>query len=88
MFQSGKSGNPSGRPKGAKGKINKDIKALLNDIVLNNIEAVQADLTALDPKDRLMILERFISYLVPKAQRINIESLTEGQLDKLVNEYI
>lgn len=82
MYKIGTSGNPAGRPKGAKGKYNKDLKEILNKIVINNIENIQNDLDALTPRERLAVLEKFISYLVPKAAKLDVNQL---DLDKIID---
>ncbi len=87
MFTKGKSGNPRGRPKGAKGKVSTDIKAFLQSVVIANYETIQKDLAALDAKDRLAVLEKFIGYLVPKAtnHNVSVDKLTDAQIDELLN---
>lgn len=88
MFTKGKSGNPRGRPKGAKGKVTTDVKTFLQSVVTANYETIQKDLAALDAKDRLAILEKFISYLVPKAanHNVSVDKLTDVQIDELLNK--
>ena len=46
------------------------------------------DLKALEPKDRLIILEKLMQYIIPKqqAQSIDITSLTDEQLTSVINE--
>ena len=78
--------NPKGRPKGAKGKVPTDIKAFLQSVVIANYETIQKDLAALDAKDRLAVLEKFIGYLVPKAtnHNVSVDKLTDAQIDELL----
>lgn len=88
MFKQGESGNPKGRPKGAKGKASKDVKALLAKIVSDNIPSVQRDLSQLEPKERLIILEKLMAYVIPKAtttqNNINVDKLTEEQINQII----
>lgn len=84
MYKTGTSGNPAGRPRGAKGKYNKDIKALLNKIVIDNLPQIQTDLAALQPRERLQIIEKFISYLVPKAAKIDVSALNDTDIDRII----
>lgn len=88
MFKQGESGNPKGRPKGAKGKTSKDLKAMLSKLVSDNIANVQNDLNALDPKERLAMLEKLMAYVVPKAtttqNNINVDKLTEDQINQII----
>jgi len=63
----GKTNNPNGRPVGAVGKNTTQMRDKINTIVENQIDNVEADLDSLEPMQRLQILEKLISYCVPKA---------------------
>jgi hypothetical protein len=72
MFTKGKSGNSSGRPKGKQNRVTVDLRQRINEIVQNNIETIESDLQALEPKERLMILERLLSYCVPRMKSVDL----------------
>jgi len=71
MFKKGESGNKSGRPKGKQNRVTVDLRQRINEIVQNNVETIESDLQALDSKDRLLILEKLISYCVPKMKSVD-----------------
>jgi len=51
---------------------------------------MQSDLDALEPKDRLVILEKLMSYVIPKQQAIKAEiaSLTDDEISSVVDNLL
>lgn len=86
----GSTGNPNGRPKGSPNKSTAEVRHWLSRLIDKNKRQIEADLKALEPKDRLLILEKFMSYTVPKMQSIQAQvelgKLTNEELDGLVTE--
>lgn len=62
-----------GRQKGTPNKITKSVRNVLEKVISRNARHIQRDLDALDPKDRLTILEKFMQYVVPKQSAIKAE---------------
>jgi hypothetical protein len=87
------SGNP-GRPKGAKNKINTELRELIQKLFDDNYQTIQDDLEALEPKDRLKFLSDLLPYLLPKLQstthtkEIDLDGMTDEDLDRLIERII
>ena len=86
----GKTGNPNGRPKGSPNKTTQSVREWLTKLIDDNREQIKKDLAALEPKERLQMLEKFMQYTVPKMQsveaKIDVDSLSDDQLNKLIYE--
>lgn len=67
-FEKGKSGNVSGRPQGSKNKTTATIRQWLVELINANRQQLQDDLLQLEPKERLQIIEKFLPYIMPKAE--------------------
>lgn len=83
-------GNP-GKPKGAKNKVNTQMRDLIQQLFDDNFDKIQEDLEILEPKDRLKFISDLLPYLLPKLQstthntEIDLDSMTEEDLDKLID---
>ena len=77
----GQTGNPNGRPKGTPNKVTSDLKNRLQKII-DGYE-IESDLKQLEPKDRLVIIERLMQYVIPKQQSINIEAQIAAEYAEL-----
>lgn len=84
----GKTNNPNGRPKGVPNKVTKSVRVFIGEVIDKNRRQMVKDLKALEPKDRLIILEKLMQYIIPKQQEqsIDITTLTDEQLNSVINE--
>lgn len=75
-FIKGQSGNPEGRPKGAKDKATKEIREKISDILDEHFTPakVTENLEAMDPKDRLLFLTKLMEYAVPKLKQTDLKA--------------
>ena len=79
-MEKGHTNNPNGRPKGKPNKVTQEVRAWLSTVIDKNRKQMEKDLKALEPKDRLQILEKLMQYVVPKQQTTAVE--LDGRLDK------
>lgn len=86
-------GNP-GRPKGAKNKVNTQMRDLIQQLFDDNFDTIQQDLESLESKDRLKFMTDLLPYLIPKLQstthttEIDLDSFTDDQLDALIERIV
>jgi uncharacterized protein (UPF0305 family) len=89
-LKKGQTGNPNGRPKGVQNKVTREVKGWLSGLIDKNRKQIEKDLKALEPKDRLLIIEKFMQYTIPKMQsvqaQIDFSRLSDEQLDNVINE--
>ncbi|NCB83282.1 MAG: hypothetical protein EOM44_02125 [Bacteroidia bacterium] len=85
----GQTGNRNGRPAGSPNKITADLRLKINAIVDKQIDSIEQDLQSLEPMQRLQIVEKLLSYCVPKLQAqsfdIDLNTLSDEQLDQVIN---
>lgn len=67
-------GRFGGRKKGTSNKVTADFKDFIKSVLNNSKQDILTDLQAVEPYQRLQILERLISYVVPKQTQSQIDA--------------
>lgn len=62
-----------GRSAGTPNKITGTLKEFVANLIDQNREQIEKDLKRIEPKERLMILERLMAYVLPKQNTNNIQ---------------
>lgn len=75
-------GRLGGRAKGTPNKVTTELKQWVAKVVKKNRRQLEDDLAALEPKDRVAMLERLMQYVIPKQQnfKADISDLTDDEL--------
>ena len=83
-------GRLGGRAKGTPNRITASVKDWIFQVIDKNRLQMEKDIEALEPKDRLQVLEKLMQYVIPKQQSVSanldINKLSEEQLNTLVEE--
>lgn len=65
-------GRLGGRAKGTPNKVSGIVKEWLSDLLTKNRKQIERDIKALSPKDRLLIFEKLMQYVISK-QKTELE---------------
>ena len=84
-FKPGQSGNPGGRPKGSKNRADQELKQWLQMLVDGQRTQFEKDLKKVKPVQRLAILERLMSFLIPKQQSLSTEDRLRIEYDQILS---
>lgn len=62
----------------------------MSAVIDKNRRQMERDLKALEPKDRLQMLEKLMQYVIPKQQavsaEVDINTLTDDQINTIINQ--
>lgn len=79
-----------GRRAGTPNKSTASLRNWVRLFVTRNTKQMQSDLDALDPKDRLILLEKFMRYTIPQQQAVSaavdLNRLSDDQLDQVIEQ--
>lgn len=86
-FKKGASGNPSGRPKGAKDKATTKLREMITKLVEREFDNVDTLLLQLEPKERAKFLTDLLKYAVPALSSINMEAIVDQKVTQIEVKY-
>ncbi len=95
-FETGKSGNEAGRPKGTQNKATKSLREMITAFVNDNWSLVEKDFQTLKPIERLQFFEKILKYALPTLQAVHhtddlekeLENLSDEQLENLMDKIL
>ena len=85
MFKKGVSGNPQGRPTGAKDKKSEKIREWLLEMVEGNRGAIAEDLAAVDPATRLNFIAKILPYVLPRLNAVELHKEEHGTGHRIIS---
>lgn len=90
MFRPRESGNKGGRPRGSQNKVSSELRQLISDFLMENIDEVQETWKELKPQQKVMFWRDLLRYAVPVLQSTEIvsdfERMSDGQLRQVIEE--
>ena len=84
-FKKGQSGNPKGRPRGAKNKATNELREWVERLINDNLDTFANDIKELDPNDRVKFFLALLNYTLPKQQSVKAEINDEREQIVIAN---
>ena len=69
----GRTNNPAGRPPGTPNKAGAELRERVTAFVADRWEQLERDFDDLEPRERLMFLEKLMAYTLPKLQAVAVD---------------
>lgn len=63
----------SGRPKGSANEVTKQVKQILLNIIVDNLDQIKLDLMNLEPRDRVAAIIQLSKLVLPKSKPLETE---------------
>lgn len=77
-----------GRQKGTPNRVTRDLREWIERLIDDNRDQLEDDLQALDPKERLDVVEKYMQYVLPRRQAVradvSVDELSDEQIDAIV----
>ena len=70
--------NPAGRPKGTPNRVGVELRARVTAFVADRWEQLERDFDDLEPRERMMFLEKLMAYTLPKLQAVAVDHREQG----------
>ena len=77
LFKKGQVANPNGRPKGVANKVTTQMRETMYNFYMGNVETLQSDFDAMEPKDRMILRVRLLPFFMP--------TMTATKAEKTIN---
>ena len=74
-----------GRPKGAKGKIPSEIRAILENVLYDHSANIHEDLMKLSPKDRVRAYTELLKYVLPAKKNVEVSEPAPEHIQRILD---
>ena len=74
-----------GRIAGTPNRTTADLRAVVKNLLEDNVEKVKSDFEALEPKDRIVMFERLLQYCIPRKREE--EKVEESEQERLIRKF-
>jgi hypothetical protein len=84
----GRTNNPAGKPIGSNSKPVGDLRRWVGEFIEGEREQIVSDWKALEPKDRIVMFEKLMRFVLPTLQattlQTDFERMTDAELDYII----
>ena len=84
-FKKGQSGNPKGRPRGARNRATNELREWVERFINDNLDTIANDIKELDPNERVKFFLALLNYTLPKQQSVKAEINDEREQIVIAN---
>lgn len=84
-FKKGQSGNPKGRPRGAKNRATNELREWVERFINDNLDTIANDIKELEPNERVKFFLALLNYTLPKQQSVKAEINDEREQIVIAN---
>ena len=84
-FKKGQSGNPKGRPRGARNKATNELREWVERFINDNLDTIANDIKELDPNERVKFFLALLNYTLSKRQSVKAEINDEREQIVIAN---
>ncbi|RKR82643.1 hypothetical protein BDD43_2828 [Mucilaginibacter gracilis] len=85
LFKPGQSGNPNGRPKGAKNRTTEEIRKHIQFVLDGQYQSLEADLDSMSPFQRVMMVEKLTKFFLPALAKNENDTNVLGEVKVTVS---
>ena len=85
----GRTNNPAGKPIGSNSKPVGDLRRWVGEFIEGQRDQIVSDWQALEPKDRIVMFEKLMRFVLPTLQATTLQTdfhkMTDAELDYIID---